>query len=357
VAAGHELYPNLAIRESTIIIIGGRVNKRVSIVVSLILAVIILLTSASVVSARSESGDRNRQLTTKERLTAGDVAYLKGLQREVRREILVARGWQEIVIPDQYESYQDLVPVNALNTAYQEALKAASSGAAQNEVLTQSDQMRSMDETLKAIEQNSIDKQRYIPFDQFKAEERWVASAQDLRRNHDVIGGWGTSPGDGNSCDFGPAENGDIVLVKGSGLFPGVFCHAAIVVNEWSSSWFSVGPTGDIDVWYNSRYTLHLYSHASVQRVNTWPLSSSRRQTAANYALAQLGKPYNWIFVDKWRTDAFYCSQLCWAAYYRPSPWYCKIDLDAVPDQLDFGAVAPDALWLSWRTDTVICND
>jgi hypothetical protein len=357
VAAGHELYPNLAIRESTIIIIGGRVNKRVSIVVSLILAVIILLTSASVVSARSESGDRNRQLTTKERLTAGDVAYLKGLQREVRREILVARGWQEIVIPDQYESYQDLVPVNALNTAYQEALKAASSGAAQNEVLTQSDQMRSMDETLKAIEQNSIDKQRYIPFDQFKAEERWAASAQDLRRNHDVIGGWGTSPGDGNSCDFGPAENGDIVLVKGSGLFPGVFCHAAIVVNEWSSSWFSVGPTGDIDVWYNSRYTLHLYSHASVQRVDTWPLSSSRRQTAANYALNQLGKPYNWIFVDKWRTDAFYCSQLCWAAYYRPSPWYCKIDLDAVPDQLDFGAVAPDALWLSWRTDTVICND
>ena len=350
------MYPNLAIRERTII--GGRVNKRVAIAVTLLIAVIVsLLASVSVVSARSESGDRNRQLTTKERLTADDVAYLKSLPREERKDILVARGWQEIVIPDQYESYQDLVPVNALNTAYQEALKAASSGAAQNEVLTQSDQMRSMDETLKAIEQNSIDKQSSIPFDQFKAEERWVPSAKDLQRNHDVIGGWGTSPGDGNSCDFGPAENGDIVLVKGSGLFPGVFCHAAIVVNEWSSSWFSVGPTGDIDVWYNSRYTLHLYSHASVQRVNTWPLSSSRRQTAANYALAQLGKPYNWIFVDKWRTDAFYCSQLCWAAYYRPSPWYCKIDLDAVPDQLDFGAVAPDALWLSWRTDTVICND
>jgi uncharacterized protein YycO len=350
------MYPNLAIRESTII--GGRVNKRVAIAVTLLFAVIVsLLASVSVVSARSESEGRNRQLTTKESLTAGDVAYLKGLQREVRREILVARGWQEIVIPDQYESYQDLVPVAAVTRAYQEALIAAGSGAAQNEVLAQSDQMRSMDETLNAIEQNCIDKQSSIPFDQFKAEERWVPSAKDLRRNHDVIGGWGTSPGDGNNCDFEPAVNGDVVLVKGSGLFPGVFCHAAIVTYDWASGVFSIGPTGDIGVSWNSRAILQKYSHASVQRVDTWPLSSSRRQTAANYALNQLGKPYNWIFVDKWRTDAFYCSQLCWAAYYRPSPWYYKLDIDGVPDALDFGAVAPDALWLSWRTDTVTCSD
>jgi hypothetical protein len=48
---------------------------------------------------------------------------------------------------------------------------------------------------------------------------------------------------------------------------------------------------------------------------------------------------------------------LCWAAYYHPSPWYYKLDIDGVPDALDFGAVAPDALWLSWRTDTVTCSD
>jgi uncharacterized protein YycO len=356
VAAGHEPYPNLAIKRSTII--GGSVNKRVAITVTLLLAVIIsLLASVSMVSARSESENRNKQLSTKERLTADDVAYLKSLPREKRKNILVARGWQEIVIPDQYESYQDLVPVNALNTAYQETLKAASSGAAQNEVLTQTDRMRSMEDTLKAIEQNCLDKQSSIPFDQFKVEERWVPSAEDLQRNHDVIGGWGTSPGDGNNCDFEPAVNGDVVLVKGSGLFPGVFCHAAIVTYDWASGPFSIGPTGDIGVSWNSRAILQKYSHTSVQRVDTWPLSSSRRQTAVNYALNQLGKPYNWIFVDKWRTDAFYCSQLCWAAYYRPSPWYYKLDIDGVPDELDFGAVAPDALWLSWRTDTVTCSD
>ena len=333
-------------------------NRRVAIAVTLLLAVIVsLLASVSAVSAAGESKDRNRQLSIKERLTADDAAYLKSLPREERRGILVARGWQEIVIPDQYESYQDLVSVNTLTTAYREALKAAGGGAASNEILAQSDQMRSLDETLKAIEQNCMDKQSSIPFNQFKTEERWVPSAKDLRRNQGVIGGWGTSPGNGNNCDFDRSANGDAILVKGSGLFPGVFCHAAIVIHSKYSYLFSIGPDGDHGVYWNPRSRLGEYSHASVQRVNTWPLSSDRRQTAADYAYKQLGKPYNWIFVDKWRTDAFYCSQLCWAAYYHPSPWYFKLDIDGVPDGLDFGAVAPDALWASWRTDTVTCSD
>jgi hypothetical protein len=333
------------------------VKNRIAILVSLVAAIVLLFTSASAVSAAGESKDRNRQLSIKERLTAEDVSYLKSLPLEERREILVARGWQEIVIPDQYGSYRDMVPVDKLATAYQEALKASRGGRANNEVLAQSDQIRSLDETLRAVERMCVEKEDYIPFEEFKSEERWVPSAKVLRRNHDAIGGWGTSPGNGNSCDFGQSVNGDIVLLKGSGLFPGVFCHAAIVKYQGSSSLFSIGPDGENGVWWNSRSLLHQYSHASVQRVDTWPLSSNRRQNAADYARNQLGKPYNWIFIDKWRTDAFYCSQLCWAAYYHPSPWYYKLDVDGVLDALDYGAVAPDALWASWRTDTVTCSD
>ena len=332
-------------------------KDRIAILMGLVAAIVLLFTSASTVSAASDTRDRNRQLSNKETLTADDVGYIKSLQREERRGILVARGWQEIVIPGQYESYQDLVPVNELTTAYQEVLKAAGDRTAKSEILTQPDQLKSIDETLEAIDRNCTDKEDYIPFDQFKAEERWVPSPKDLQRNHDVIGGWGTSPGDRNSCDFGQSANGDAILVKGSGLFPGVFCHAALVVYSGYYYAFAVGPDGDSGVWWNTRDRLHQYSHASVQRVDTWPLSSNRRQNAADYAYKQLGKPYNWIFIDKWRTDAFYCSQLCWAAYYRPSPWYCKLDIDGVPDGLDFGAVAPDALWASWRTDTVTCSD
>ena len=50
--------------------------------------------------------------------------------------------------------------------------------------------------------------------------------------------------------------NGDVVLVKGSGLFPGVFCHAAIVKYDGSSALFSIGPDGDNGVWWNSRSRL-----------------------------------------------------------------------------------------------------
>jgi uncharacterized protein YycO len=332
------------------------VKNRIAILVSLVAAIVLLFTSASAVSAAGDGKDRNRQLSIKERLTADDVSCLKSLPREERREVLTARGWREIVIPDRYESYQDLVSVGTITTAYQEALKASGNGVAENELLTQSGQMKSQEETLVAVERNCTDKEGYIPFDEFKTEERWAPSAKDLRRNHDVIGGWGTSPGDGNNCDFGQSVNGDVVLVKGSGLFPGVFCHAAIVVHSDYVYGFSIGPDGS-GVWWNPRGELDDYSHASIQRVSTWPLSTSRRQTAANYALKQLGKPYNWAFNMKYITSAFYCSQLCWASYYWPSPWYYALDIDGVPDPVDLGTVSPDALWASWRTDTVTCSD
>jgi Permuted papain-like amidase enzyme, YaeF/YiiX, C92 family len=332
-------------------------NRTIAILISLVAVTVLLFASTSVVSAASGGRERVRQLSTKERLTADDVQCLKSLPRGERKDILVARGWQEIVIPDRYENYRDLVPVEELTVAYQEVLKISGNEVAKNEFLTESGQMRSLDQTLKAIEQSCMDKEDCIPFDEFKTEERWMPSAEDLRRNHDTVGGWGMSPGDGNSCDFGQSVNGDFVLVKGSGLFPGVFCHAAIVKYQGSSALFSIGPDGENGVWWNSRSLLHQYSHASVQRVDTWPLSSNRRQDAADYARKQLGKPYNWIFVDKWRTDAFYCSQLCWAAYYHPSPWYYKLDVDGVMDILDYGAVAPDALWASWRTGTATCSD
>jgi hypothetical protein len=50
----------------------------------------------------------------------------------------------------------------------------------------------------------------------------------------------------------------------------------------------------------------------AIVRVKT---SAENRNRAGNYALAQKGDPYNWKFWDKWTQDAFYCSQLDWAAF------------------------------------------
>ena len=41
------------------------------------------------------------------------------------------------------------------------------------------------------------------------------------------------------------------------------------------------------------------------------------RRAAADYCLAQVGKPYNRRFSDPYREDSFYCSQLLWRAYRR----------------------------------------
>jgi hypothetical protein len=44
-----------------------------------------------------------------------------------------------------------------------------------------------------------------------------------------------------------------------------------------------------------------------------------QRLGAVNYARAQIGKPFNWLLVWKWKTDEFYCSQLVWRAWYENS--------------------------------------
>ncbi|NJK32884.1 MAG: hypothetical protein HC927_11020 [Deltaproteobacteria bacterium] len=48
------------------------------------------------------------------------------------------------------------------------------------------------------------------------------------------------------------------------------------------------------------------------------------RRAAAEYAIAQDGKPFNHAYLNKNRTDAFYCTQLIWRAYLEAG-----VDLDA----------------------------
>ncbi|WP_051286732.1 YiiX/YebB-like N1pC/P60 family cysteine hydrolase [Paenibacillus taiwanensis] len=55
-------------------------------------------------------------------------------------------------------------------------------------------------------------------------------------------------------------------------------------------------------------------------RTNVYALSvkgasSSNYANAASYAENQVGKSYNWWFINPWRDDAFYCSQLVWKAW------------------------------------------
>lgn len=51
---------------------------------------------------------------------------------------------------------------------------------------------------------------------------------------------------------------------------------------------------------------------------------------AARYAEHQVGKPYNWNFLNRNTVDSFYCSQLCWRSWLEQG---YKIDYDEVGPQ------------------------
>lgn len=72
-------------------------------------------------------------------------------------------------------------------------------------------------------------------------------------------------------------------------------------------------------------------------------------KTAANYAEAQIGKPYNGNFFNKNRTDQFYCSQLVWRSWLEAG---IDIEKGTVPN----GVIAPSDLINSKETIIVIRN-
>ena len=70
------------------------------------------------------------------------------------------------------------------------------------------------------------------------------------------------------------------------------------------------------------------------------------RETVATFCLAQIGKPYNFNFLDSSTEGAFYCSQLAYKAYLKQG-----IDLNSgrgVPETPGTGSIIfPRAVWES----------
>ena len=59
----------------------------------------------------------------------------------------------------------------------------------------------------------------------------------------------------------------------------------------------------------------HRFSQHTVWQLGVKRTSVAQDQAAAAWATRQIGKPYNRQFSNINRRDAFYCSQLVWAAY------------------------------------------
>ncbi|BBB33311.1 hypothetical protein TTHT_1854 [Thermotomaculum hydrothermale] len=280
-------------------------------------------------------------LSAKDRVDRdGSVKFVEqffNLPASEKEEIATERGWVKFKIP-YVNNYLDMIPKDMLEKMPADV----------------------REQVIEAAEEKEME----FPFEQFNKMERWIPSPKDMPfvinyyipdKKSDVKFG----NGDGvNSCDFSVARKGDVLLVHNGFVAWGWHAHAGIfyggtgvyatIESNANQNYFGDPRPGvhfePISHWNND------YDYCRIMRVNTWPLSTSYRAKAAEYARAQLGKPYNFNWLWKWATDKFYCSQLVWAGYYRTSKWYARINIDANPADT---WVAPDELYASWRTWTV----
>ncbi len=85
--------------------------------------------------------------------------------------------------------------------------------------------------------------------------------------------------------------------------------HAAIVSNNSSKTVES--KTGDGVQFRTNDWG----GRSKVYGLSVKGASLAKYRAAATYSERQEGKPYNWVLVNPWRTDQFYCSQLVWRAW------------------------------------------
>lgn len=135
---------------------------------------------------------------------------------------------------------------------------------------------------------------------------------------------------------FAQAQIGDIILFRREGLngaaqtlaWGGYWTHAQIVVDIVETTvWVAEAtptafPFGQVIARPLHRTGAWKAVDAVILRVRA---DAQSRDTAHWFAVSQIGKPFSWALFDKQRTDAFYCSQLIWAAYAHTG----GVDLDS----------------------------
>lgn len=88
-------------------------------------------------------------------------------------------------------------------------------------------------------------------------------------------------------------------------------------------------PTGHAAIIYSYNTVIESLSCGVVAGPNNWNYSKqtcygvtatgtsvTQDKNAAEWCYKQIGKPYNYNFINIWTRDRFYCSQLVWAAFY-----------------------------------------
>ena len=265
------------------------------------------------------------ELSIKDVLNPDDYHVIFALHRTERKKILENRGWKEWIITENsyFEMFKNDTTLAVKGQNIPQALK-------------------------DSIIRECSEKERYLPFENLKYQEKWIPSEKDTKTYFQYCEKLRRGRDSQNNCNFNLRTPGDIIVCHGGDAIP-VLGHAGIVVKSGTpsqsdvvSSYSKGGVKYDNIIKYNTHY-----DRAALLGIHTWPYNGpTTRAKAVSYARSKVGKPYG-CWLNKWDQSRFYCSSIAWAAYYWPSHWYARIDLD---DERTPQWVAPDELLASPRT-------
>ena len=171
--------------------------------------------------------------------------------------------------------------------------------------------------------------------DQQSEEEAWAQLNAQINADYEA---GRLTPDKGQTGPLEKHENIDSDMESSSGGggagtgtkvgYIGVYPERKGVILVTSDKFGGIVPTGHAGIVYEENLTVESIDKGVVELPNTWyedksqaygvtVLSTTEAQdaAAADWAHAQIGKPYNINFWNVNRRDRFYCAQLVWAAF------------------------------------------
>lgn len=121
-------------------------------------------------------------------------------------------------------------------------------------------------------------------------------------------------------------KNGNFsyISTRASGSYP----RRKGVILVTDDKYKGIIPTGHVAIVYSYSEVIESLENGVVKGANDWDTSKdtcyglsvvgttvSEDKAAADWCYSQIGKPYNWNYFNTGTRDAFYCSQLVWAAF------------------------------------------
>ena len=157
--------------------------------------------------------------------------------------------------------------------------------------------------------------------------------------------------GDGNTLNLSSLQVGDIIMLHGvisTTSFSGyIWEHCAIYIgnSQIVEAWSPAARISPVSI-------INTASDAAIYRVKT---TDAIKQAAVNFAIAQVGKSYDWQWLippggKEIDGSTWYCSELIWAAYKKQG-----VELDKYPDYNSkyYNNVAPDELTMTTNVTAV----